>query len=58
MFYINNTEKALNKTFYYKSDLEPYNPELTIKYINKKLNSSITKQKLLVLLSLLYHRII
>jgi hypothetical protein len=36
MLYINNTEKAPNKALYYKSDSEPYNPGLAIKYIDKK----------------------
>jgi hypothetical protein len=36
MLYINSSEKAPNKAFYYKSDSEPYSPELAIKYIDKK----------------------
>jgi hypothetical protein len=36
MSYINSSEKAPNKALYYKSDSEPYSPELVIKYIDKK----------------------
>jgi hypothetical protein len=36
MLYINSTKKAPNKALYYKFDSEPYNPELTVKYIDKK----------------------
>ena len=35
MLYIDGSEKSLNRSFYYKTTKEAYNPELAVKYSEK-----------------------